>query len=344
MAKFPQYLEARHYAFFRAKNPDIHSRSECQKPLKLDVDLSEIKCCRLWQRKLSNKWNARILAQKLNVPVPALYWHGTAEEIDQIPFERFPENYVIKPTSAWSCIGVFVMKAGINQFDGKKYTPTDLRQELKKIAKKYPKTTFMVEEMVKSEAGDYGIPIDFKCHVFGGKLESILAIRRRDGHSGWASFYDRNWKPKGGAQTTDPTLHIAPYKSEIIPAPKCLEVLVEYAEKIGKFYGSFVRIDFYATPTGPVLGEFTPFPNAGHNYNSYADTWLETWKAIDPALFNEKVGDGQAMLLGVRSIGLSQAMLPKSTEIKQSSDLNKLGISRRKILFSGVHRQVKKSR
>jgi len=341
MAKFPQYLEARHYAFFRANNPDIHSRPECQKPLNPETNLSEIKCCRLWQRKLSNKWNARILAQKLNVPVPELYWHGSADQIDQIPFESFPANYVIKPTSAWSCIGVFVMKAGVNQFDGKKYTPANLRIELKKIAKKYPKTAFMVEEMVRSEAGEYGIPIDFKCHVFGGKLESILAIRRRDGHSGWASFYDRDWKPKGGAQTSDPTLHIAPYKSEIIPAPKCLKDLVKYAERIGKFYGSFVRIDFYATPTGAVLGEFTPFPNAGHNYNSYADTWLETWKALDPKLFNEKVGDGQAKLLGVKSIGLSQAMLPKSNSNSNSNSKSKPTPIRRKLSFSSVHRQVK---
>src|SRR3990172_1662216 len=179
MVKFPQYLEQRHFKWFRSNDSGTHSRSECQKPVSQDIELVDFKCCRCWQKRLSNKWNARILAQKLGVPVPELYWHGTKEQIDQIPFDTFPECYVIKPTSAWSCIGVFLMVRGVNQFDGRRHTPESLRQELKKIAQKYPKTAFLVEEMVQNEAGEHKIPIDFKCHVFGGQLESILAILLR---------------------------------------------------------------------------------------------------------------------------------------------------------------------
>ena len=90
--QFPQYLEKRHYMWFRDNiSKNIHPRSECQKSVSPDITLEQFKCCPLWQRKLSNKWNSRILAEKLCIPVPDLYWHGMGKDIDKIPFDTFPE-------------------------------------------------------------------------------------------------------------------------------------------------------------------------------------------------------------------------------------------------------------
>ena len=316
------YLERRHALWFRTEHKNIHSRAECQQPMSEDCTLDDFKCCPFWQRKLSNKWNARLLAQKLGIPVPDLYWYGTAEQIDQIPFDKLPSHYVIKPTSAWSCLGVFVMKNGVNLFDQKSYTPETLQVALKKIAKQFPKSRFMIEQMVQNEHGEYGVPIDFKCHLFGKQLESILAIRRKDGHSGWAAFYDHEWNHKGGASPDEPTLHIAPYKAEKLPAPKCLKEMVKYAEKLGKFYGSFVRMDFFATPLGAVFCEVTPFPNAGGNFNAYSEKWLPVWKKLDPKLLESTdISDGQIKLNGVRGMLSSKVQNNNKDKVKKDEPL-----------------------
>jgi hypothetical protein len=286
------------------------------------------------------------LAEKLCIPVPDLYWHGMGKDIDKIPFDTFPECYVVKPANAWSCVGVFVMKNGVNLFDGKKYNHADLRRELKKIAKRFPKSMILVEEMVTTESGEHKVPIDYKCHLFGGKLESILAIRRRDGHSGWASFYDKNWKNKGGANTSEPTLHIAPYKPEIISAPKELKTLVEYSERMGSFYGSFVRMDFYSTAKGIVFSEVTHFPNAGGNYNRYADKWIEKWKELDPKLFKGKIEDGQIVLNGVKKNGVDSKLLKNSgnsmnpQKLKISPKQQKPKTSRKIVTYGPNGREV----
>jgi len=334
-------MERRHYSFFRKPDdPKYHSRKECQKPVDPDIKLEDFKCCPQWRRKLSNKWNARILANKLGIPVPDLYWHGPLSELDNIPFESLPECYVLKPTSGWSCIGAFVMKHGVNQFDGKRYSIPELKAAFKKAMSKLPNSYILVEEMVKNEAGEYNIPIDFKCFLFGGKLDSILAIRRKDGHSGWAGIYSDEWKFLGGSKITDRIIHIAPYDNEKIDAPKCLSELVKYAKIMGTFYHGFVRMDFYCTDRGPLLGEITHFSNLSSGITPYAESQLHLWKELEPDLF--KPGpvsdDGKIIMAALKkTVGRSGTTKSLGSRVIRSSTrgTNESDDNARRLVVSG---------
>ena len=54
-----------------------------------------------------------------------------------------------------------------------------------------------------------------------------------------------------------------------------------YAERIASHINCFLRIDFYLTPSGPVFGEFTTYPNGG-NMTPYGQTVLSQLMELFP--------------------------------------------------------------
>jgi hypothetical protein len=55
--------------------------------------------------------------------------------------------------------------------------------------------------------------------------------------------------------------------------------------KIGAAYGSFVRVDMYATTAGAVFGELTGTPSEGNGYSDFADKYFgELWSETCPAM------------------------------------------------------------
>jgi hypothetical protein len=47
------------------------------------------------------------------------------------------------------------------------------------------------------------------------------------------------------------------------PKPPHWDEMIEYAERMGKDYGDFLRVDMYITPRGVFFGEFTLYPGSG---------------------------------------------------------------------------------
>ena len=47
----------------------------------------------------------------------------------------------------------------------------------------------LVEEFIKTETGEYELPIEYKCHVFGETVGAIEVIRRLDDTGEGASLY-----------------------------------------------------------------------------------------------------------------------------------------------------------
>ena len=96
----------------RPPTSEIHHKRICTMPLTLEK-LQQKKiwfCCPYWRRKFSNKYNTRLLAQLLKVPMAKLYWYG--QYPIKIPFETLPSHYIIRPTSGASSQGVFVVSNG----------------------------------------------------------------------------------------------------------------------------------------------------------------------------------------------------------------------------------------
>jgi hypothetical protein len=226
-----------------------------------------------WQRRLSNKYNSREFARLHGCRVARLYWKG--REVSEINFNALPAHYVIRPTIGHSCNLVFLMVDGVNLMDQRKYTPQEIIVKLSQVLELNPHYEFLIEEFVKTEAGEYKIPKDYKMYMFNGEIARIEVINRLSPTEGFTSYYDENWnrmESKGVkyAQTS--------YNEE---PPQCLNEIIQNARTLSKAYEIFVRIDFYATNKGAVFGEFTPTPGYGNYFTPAADKmFTEYWNTF----------------------------------------------------------------
>lgn len=98
-----------------------------------------------WQRKLSNKQNAREFAKKYGCKVPELYWYG--RDIDKIDFKSIPPQFVLKPTIGHSSKHVYLMNHGFNLMDRTFYTFEKLTEIMAKIREQNPYVNFVIEEL-----------------------------------------------------------------------------------------------------------------------------------------------------------------------------------------------------
>ncbi|MDM8176624.1 MULTISPECIES: ATP-grasp fold amidoligase family protein [Olivibacter] len=218
----------------------------------------------LWQRRLSNKLNAKEFAQLHGAKTSALYWKG--RDVERIDFASLPAQYVIRPTFGSGCTGVFLMDNGFNLFDNKYYSEQEIVAILRKNVKELPNQCILVEEFLTNEAGKHVIPTDYKFFCFNGKIAGLSVINRQGPHDGTSAFFNEHWIPM------EPLTISYPYPYKFGQSkPKCFEEMVEQVKKLSKLYGIFVRIDFYATSNGPVFGEFTPTPGLGRGFTKYAE-------------------------------------------------------------------------
>lgn len=254
-------IKARHKAFWNTpdgeavRNTVMHSGDPVEK----------WKDCINWQRKLSNKYNAREFARMQGCRVADLYWKG--REVDTIDFDSLPPQYVIRPTIGHSCNMVFLMNNGINLLDKHPCTQRDIKNALSVALSLNPQLEFLIEEFLKSEQEEYRIPDDYKFLAFNGEIASIVLIKRLGRKEGFQDFYDENWNPMDELTVIYPS---AGYREP----PACLSEMVAQVKKLSREYGIFVRVDFYATDKGPVFGEFTPTPSLGEGFTPYGEELL----------------------------------------------------------------------
>ena len=270
--EFPARIRARHKIFWsdplaeEIRNDKMNESD----PLEKWMDVPH------WQRKLSNKFNAREFAKMQGCQVPDLYWKG--RDVDSIDFSSLPEHYVIRPTIGHSANFVYLMKNGLNLFDNKTYTPDEIKQDLKNAIAGVAHLEFLFEEFVQTEAGEYRIPNDYKFWCFRGVIASIAVIDRVSPKLGYSHFYDENWQKMK-------KIHFKyPGKEELQP-PLCFNEMLMHAKKLSTAYGIFVRLDFFATNKGPVFGEFTPTPAMGKSFTPYGKKLLlNYWDKYCPGL------------------------------------------------------------
>ncbi|WP_258868126.1 ATP-grasp fold amidoligase family protein [Alkalilimnicola ehrlichii] len=70
----------------------------------------------------------------------------------------------------------------------------------------------------------------------------------------------------------------APHRGDI-ERPQQLNKLLAYSRTLGAAYDTFVRIDFYITPSEVIFGEFCPFPWDGQTFTPFGDRYFgELWE------------------------------------------------------------------
>jgi hypothetical protein len=255
-SKFSKRIKKRHRIFW----DDEQAEQIRNVPMSRLDSMEKWQDAPYWQRKLSNKSNAREFAIMHGCRVPELYWKGA--DVENIDFSKLPPYYVIRPTVGHSSNNVFVMNNGHNLFDKKHYSDSDLITILKNEIDKNNNLEFLIEEFLENEEGNHAILTDYKFYCFNGEIACLYVIRRQSAKSGFGIFYDEHWNKLEKVQFNYPL-------SVDQTAPPCFEEMVAVAKTLSKVYGIFVRIDLYATKKGCVFGEFTATPSMGRNFTSF---------------------------------------------------------------------------
>lgn len=262
---FEQRIRNRYKAFWRSPEAEIVRNT----PMAAADPLENWRDVEHWQRKLSNKHNAREFAKMHGCRVPELYWKG--KDHTRIDFGALPDRFVIRPTIGHSSGLVFLMKDGVNLMDKKRHTPESIRSILGEALQKNPYLEFLIEEFVRDETGEHRIPDDYKIYMFNGELAGIQVINRLGPSKGFTSCYDEDWNRISNVNLYYP-------RAPLQQAPDCLQAILDQVRFLSKTYEIFVRIDFYATDKGAVFGEFTPTPFMGTSFTAEAEnTFVAYW-------------------------------------------------------------------
>jgi len=274
---FSTRVQRRHELFWRRRWLTLHPKAICQLTYRSRDDaLEKWHCCRLWQRKLANKWNSREFAQKLGCAVPELYWSGWSPT--EIPYERLPDRFVIREVSGHSRRAVLVLDRGRNLLDGEPYDPARIAATMRPHLRGWPRRRLLVEEFIPPEPGvSTALPRDYQFYVFGDRIGAISAIERGHRPKSATVLFDEDWNPLPPLRRTAVILEVLPSR------PACLDEMRTTAMTIGKAYGSFVRVDVYAGPRGALFGELTGTPAEGRGFTEFADRRLgELWELTYP--------------------------------------------------------------
>ncbi len=259
--EFTRRIKHRHRVFWMPENAESirNEQMSADDPLEKWMDVEN------WQRRLSNKYNAKLFAQKMGCKVAKLYWKGLNPE--EINFDVLPEAYVIRPTVGHSSGNVFLMNNGVNLFDNKLYSSEELSGHMISRLQEKVHLEFMIEEFLQELPGTYKILNDYKFFCFNGEIASCQLINRRGPKAGFGSFYNDRWEPMAA-------VHPGYTLVEPHPVPDCFEEMVAQVKVLSRAYRIFCRIDFYATVNGAVFGEFTPTPGLGRGYSAFGQRLL----------------------------------------------------------------------
>jgi hypothetical protein len=220
------------------------------------------RCCRLWQRKLINKWNSREFVVRHGCPVPELYWCG------RLPSQRrlsaLPSHYVVRPVWGAHREGVYVVAEGRDLLLGEPFSAAVLRRSLLRSGMLSRFLPVMVEEFVRSDDPRYYLPIEYKCHTFGDTVGAIEVLERQT-KKARRLFYTADWQV-----ITDP-MSTQGYLAEPRDPPRCLDQIVFLATCLGRALGTYMRVDFFATHGGCVFNEFSSTPADGDGWTPFCD-------------------------------------------------------------------------
>jgi hypothetical protein len=213
--------------------------------------------------------------------VPELYWHGT--DVDALPFSELPEAYVIRPMwGTGRCRGTCVMLNGRNLMNDREYSLDELREELREIPfmrrRRGERIPLMVEKFITEREGEYVLPIEYKCYVFGEIVAAIEVNRRflREELQRGAFMPDWTVIPGGILAEYEPL-------SPDVPRPHCLDETLAWASRLGREVERHVRVDFYSSQAGPVFSELTFSAHAGRGFNAFAEEFFgEQWERAFP--------------------------------------------------------------
>jgi len=189
--------------------------------------------------------------------IPTLY--GGYSRFDDIPFEKLPDQFVIKCNHDAASVIVCKDKNKFDYEKAKKKIEGALHTNYyhsdgKQWGYKNIKPQVFVEKFMQDGNNEY--LCDYKFMMFNGECKCVFVCADRN--SGLrVNFYDVNWNLL-------PFIRHYPNTDYEIPKPRNLENMLEIANKLASVLKNpFVRIDLYDINDNIYFGEYTFYPGGG---------------------------------------------------------------------------------
>ena len=209
------------------------------------------------------------VAERLGTEVLTKLYHLT-DDVDTIPFDALPAQFVVKPTHGSGWVRVVTDKTTLDRAEliatCKDWLSRNYYKEAFERVYKDIHPRIMIEQYI--DDGRNIVPADYKFFAFHGKVHVIEVIidRMSDGSTAEAR-YTPDWQrlPVMGFlsgyfnrnREKDSQLI-----SHDIPPPPHLTAMIEATETLGREW-DFIRVDFYDTIDRFYIGEITLTPAAG---------------------------------------------------------------------------------
>lgn len=208
---------------------------------------------------------------------------GVYESVDDIDFEKLPNQFVMKMNNASGRNYICIDKTQCNWGQIKIQFAEWLKDrefgwQTGEWQYKYITPRIVVEKYLEDLGS--GSLIDYKAQVFNGKVVDFFVCYNRDneihedGKAGSVCYdcYDVKWN-----RTEDITSNWHPQR-QMVSAPKQLERMIQMAEDCCKDF-PYVRFDVYEINGKIVFGEMTFTPH-GNVMNYYTDEYLVGMKEL----------------------------------------------------------------
>lgn len=213
----------------------------------------------------AKKYIASIIGEEHIIPTIGIY-----NSVDEIPWEKLPNQFVLKCTHDSGGIVICKDKERLDIEKAKAKLSRGLAKSYFYLYREWPyknvKPRIICEKYIVDESG---IELkDYKFFCFNGipKLFKVDFNRSSDHR---ANYYDLEWILLDFGEVMCP-----PDSSRIIPKPKNFDLMVSIAKKLSRDE-PFVRVDLYNNNGNIYFGELTFFPATGMGRFT-SDEWDKT--------------------------------------------------------------------
>ena len=200
--------------------------------------------------------------------------YGVYDKAEDIPFDAFPDKFVVKATHTSSHNLIVTNKAHLDKKKAlKSFRKWLTKNQYYRIGQEWAykdvPPRLIVEKFLKNDKENS--LVDYKFYCFSGTAKFLeVHLDRADNHK--RGFYDFDFKPL-------PYRYVSLEKSinRTVKKPTNLDEMIKFAEILaGNF--PFVRVDFYSIEGKTIFGEMTFYPSDGR-------------KDFIPDEYNKIIGD-----------------------------------------------------
>ena len=229
-----------------------------------DEPESRWRCCEFWPRTLSSKWNSHEFAARHGCPVPELYWRGSSAA--KLPIDTLPEHFVVRKIYSSEMRGVLAVAHDRDLIQDRPIVRAEIGRLLARTRYLKRGVPIMIEQFVRAQDGEYRLPLEIKCHVFGEYVAAVQVVESKNEDLVRQRFYTTSWEP------IEDRMNVGlPQDEQIRPRPHDLERLLGLARTLGAAVGTYARLDFFLSDSGWFFNECSTIPFFGLHNTPYCD-------------------------------------------------------------------------